>query len=184
MTIEELDKQNAERQEKLSRCREFLVNNPELLPGVSTYDLLKSVFLPSISLSNQWVGEDENKFYETYSALSIVRDLTKKGIQFISLTQNIDTTTSTGQLVFHIFCCLSQHERDVTRERTYAGLAAARARGRVGGRRYSLNDKQVEQMMILYNSHSMPVKEICKLFKITDRSLYNYKERLEAKKVA
>ena len=51
----------------------------------------------------------------------------------------------------------------------------------MGGRRFSLNDKQVEQMMILYNSKSMKVKEVCKLFNISDVSLYSYKKRFEAK---
>jgi len=116
--------------------------------------------------------------------ISMVNELGEKGIEFNSLTENIDTTTSTGQLVFGIFCHLAQHERNVIRERTYAGLASARARGRVGGRRFALNDKQVEQMMILYNSQRMKIKDICKLFKISDVTLYSYKKRVEAKKAA
>ena len=114
----------------------------------------------------------------------MAKNLASKGIQFTSLTENIDTTTSGGKLIFHLFCALAEHERNVIRERTFAGLESARARGRIGGRRHSLNDKQVEQMMILYNSNTMQIKEICKLFKISDVSLYNYKKRFEASKVA
>ena len=66
--------------------------------------------------------------------ISVVGDLEERGIGFRSLTENIDTTTPAGKLIFHIFGALAEFERELTLERTHAGLAAARARGRKGGR--------------------------------------------------
>ena len=66
--------------------------------------------------------------------IAVVADLEERGIGFRSLTENIDTTTPTGKLIFHIFGALAEFERELIRERTMAGLAAARARGRKGGR--------------------------------------------------
>ncbi len=66
--------------------------------------------------------------------IETIADLEHRGVAFVSLTENIDTSTPGGRLVFHVFGALSEFERDLIRERTAAGLAAARARGRVGGR--------------------------------------------------
>ena len=66
--------------------------------------------------------------------IDTLTDLDKRGVGFKSLTENIDTTTPGGKLIFHIFGALAEFERDLIRERTNAGLAAARARGRTGGR--------------------------------------------------
>src|SRR5947208_8361855 len=66
--------------------------------------------------------------------IDTLTDLDKRGIGFKSLTENIDTTTPGGRLIFHIFGSLAEFERDLIRERTNAGLAAARSRGRTGGR--------------------------------------------------
>src|ERR671919_880794 len=71
-----------------------------------------------------------------------ITDLHSRNIGFKSLTENIDTTTSGGKLIFHIFGALAEFERDIMRERTLAGLAAARARGRKGGRPRNLDDKK------------------------------------------
>lgn len=66
--------------------------------------------------------------------LEVVEDLEEKGIGFRSITESIDTTTATGRLVFAVFAALAEFERDLLRERTMAGLAVARAKGRLGGR--------------------------------------------------
>src|SRR3982750_2556977 len=78
--------------------------------------------------------------------IDTVTDLQERGIGFKSLTESIDTTTSGGKLVFHIFGALAEFEREIIRERTKAGLTAARSRGRSGGRRKALTDKQVQQL--------------------------------------
>src|SRR5215210_7981835 len=76
--------------------------------------------------------------------IETIRELASRGIGFRSLTESIDTTTPNGKLVFHLFGALAEFERDLIRERSLAGLAAARARGRKGGRprTTSLNDEQ------------------------------------------
>ena len=65
--------------------------------------------------------------------LDVVAELEERGVALRSLTESIDTSTTGGRLVFHVFAALAEFERNLIRERTYAGLAAARARGRVGG---------------------------------------------------
>ena len=76
----------------------------------------------------------------------IVKDLKDKGVGFKSLTEGIDTTNSGGMLIFHIFGSLAQFERELIRERTLAGLEAAKRQGRKGGRPRSLNEEQLETM--------------------------------------
>ena len=81
--------------------------------------------------------------------IGIVDQLQKRGIGFKSLTEGIDTTNPGGMLVFHIFGALAQFERELMRERTKAGLIAARKKGRIGGRPRSLNEEQREVMKSL-----------------------------------
>src|ERR671916_533654 len=83
--------------------------------------------------------------------IEVVAALAERGIGFKSLTEQIDTTTPGGKLVFHVFGALAEFERDLIRERTHAGLAAARARGRTGGRPKVLADaKKVALAQALY----------------------------------
>src|SRR5436305_5092149 len=87
--------------------------------------------------------------------IEVVTDLEKRGIGFKSLTENIDTTTSGGKLIFHIFGALAEFERNLIRERTQAGLQAARARGRFGGRRKALaSGQKIKMAQELYNDTS------------------------------
>lgn len=91
--------------------------------------------------------------------IEIVSELQKRDIGFRSLTENIDTTSPGGKLIFHIFGSLAEFERDLIRERTLAGLAAARARGRRGGRprAASLNDeRKIARARALYNDKLYP----------------------------
>jgi DNA invertase Pin-like site-specific DNA recombinase len=106
--------------------------------------------------------------------ISVVEDLEKRGAGFASLQQGIDTTTASGKLVFHVFGALAEFERGLMQERTKAGLAAARARGRLGGRKKKLNEKQVETMRRMYESKKHTVREICKTIGITTPTLFNY----------
>jgi DNA invertase Pin-like site-specific DNA recombinase len=105
-----------------------------------------------------------------------ITDLNSRNIGFKSLTENIDTTTSGGKLIFHIFGALAEFERDIITERTNAGLTAARARGRQGGRpRSSLSDARKLQMARqTYENRSLPVKEICKALGIPRSTFYKY----------
>ena len=100
--------------------------------------------------------------------------LQNKKIGFRSLQENIDTTTSSGKLIFHIFSALAEFERDLIRERTDAGLKAARARGRMGGRPPLLDNRQINRMIEMYNEQKNTVAEICKIYDISRPAFYNY----------
>jgi len=76
--------------------------------------------------------------------IEIIKGLKSRGIGFKSLNETIDTTTATGELLFHLFGALAQYERSLTRERVIAGLRAAERRGRRGGRPYALSQEKVE----------------------------------------
>ena len=92
----------------------------------------------------------------------MVAALSERGVGFKSLTEQIDTTTPGGKLIFHVFGALAEFERDLIRERTHAGLAAARARGRLGGRPRKLADpKQLELIRTLYDDGQTDIDTIC-----------------------
>ena len=114
--------------------------------------------------------------------IETVNDLEERGIGFQSLQEAIDTTTSSGRLVFHIFGALAEFERNLIRERTQAGLEAARARGRKGGRPKSLNAKKTELLYELYDSKKHTVKEICEMLGISRPTLYSYLRGRENKR--
>ena len=103
-----------------------------------------------------------------------VRDLIARGIGFKSLQENIDTTTSTGKLIFHIFASLAEFERDIIRERTEAGLSAARARGRKGGRPKGVDEKKKKAALSLKKDPERSVKEICEIVGISRNTYYKY----------
>ena len=103
-----------------------------------------------------------------------VRDLVAKEIGFKSLQESIDTTTSGGKLIFHIFASLAEFERDIIRERTLAGLSAARARGRKGGRPRSVDQKKVKAALSLKNDKGHTIQEICQILGISRNTYYKY----------
>ena len=106
--------------------------------------------------------------------LLIVNEMNQKGIGLKSLHENIDTTTSTGKLIFHIFASLAEFEKDVIKERTNAGLKAARARGRVGGRPKKLSDKQMNLLKTLHQDKDTSIADISKILGISKKTVYNY----------
>src|SRR5438093_10685707 len=109
--------------------------------------------------------------------IETITELNNRKIGFKSLTENIDTTTSGGKLAFHIFGALAEFERDIIRERTNAGLTAARARGRLGGRpkAHTLNTpKKVALAQSLYDNKNNTIEEICKTLNISRSTLYRY----------
>jgi DNA invertase Pin-like site-specific DNA recombinase len=100
--------------------------------------------------------------------------LRQREITFISLHESIDTRTATGKLVFHIFASLAEFERELIRERTRAGLAAARARGRVGGRRRIIGADKLKVAQRLMADPTLSIPEICRTLGVSRSTLYRY----------
>ena len=109
--------------------------------------------------------------------IQTVEDLTKRKIGFKVLSGqgvNIDTTTPAGKMIFSIFGALAEFERELIRERTIAGITAARARGRMGGRKFNLTKAQVRLAEASMKNRDTSVTELCKELKITRATLYKY----------
>jgi DNA invertase Pin-like site-specific DNA recombinase len=108
--------------------------------------------------------------------VNVVADLKGRGVGFKSLRDGaIDTTTASGELVFNIFAALSQFERELIRERTMVGLSAARARGKLGGRKpVSPEDPKVRAAKKLHADKSLSIRDICNTVKISRATLYRY----------
>src|SRR4051812_45161622 len=106
--------------------------------------------------------------------IDTIRDLQERGVGFRSLQEQVDTTTSGGKLIFHVFGALAEFERDLIRERTHAGLAAARARGRLFGRPKALSPRKVEQLRTLAKDDRTTVGEICQTLRISQATYYRY----------
>lgn len=106
--------------------------------------------------------------------LEIVNKLQDQGVGFKSLKENIDTTSVVGKFFFHITACFAEFERNLIRERTKAGLDAARARGRKGGRKKVISPKKFQLALKLYNERELTVEEICRSLGIKRRTFYNY----------
>jgi len=107
--------------------------------------------------------------------IETITSLQSQGIAFKSLTENIDTSTATGQLIFHIFEALAEFERNLIKERTVAGLEAARLRGKRGGRpKLKATASKVAMAKKLYADRSNSVDAICKTLNISRPTLYRY----------
>jgi len=110
--------------------------------------------------------------------IALVTELARRDVGFRSLTEQIDTTTSSGKLVFHIFGALAEFERNLIRDRTRAGLAAARARGKFGGRpRLSNTEGKVQLASKLFADKTNTITDICRTLHISRASLYRYVAR-------
>jgi DNA invertase Pin-like site-specific DNA recombinase len=103
-----------------------------------------------------------------------VEEMQGRGVALKSLQDNIDTSTATGQLQFHLIAALAQFERSLIQERTNAGLVAARARGRFGGRPQKLTTEQIKMAAAMMKNRAASVNQICATFKIGRTTLYKY----------
>lgn len=112
--------------------------------------------------------------------------LAERGIGFRSLQETIDTTSPGGRLVFHVFAALAEFERDLIKERTNAGLAAARARGRTGGRPSRLSADQMRTARRLYEQQDMTVAQIGDVLGVSRTTIYRtiarHTERVAARR--
>lgn len=106
--------------------------------------------------------------------IALVELLEGRGVGLVSLHESISTTSSSGKLVFHLFAALAEFERNLIRERTQAGLMAARARGRKGGRPKALDPAKRQLAVKLYDERRHTVAEICRMLGISKPTLYSY----------
>ena len=109
--------------------------------------------------------------------LDMVAELEFRGVGLVSLTDAINTASAQGRLVFNLFASLAEFERELIQERTYTGLASARARGRVGGRRRGLSEEAERTAIVaetLYREQQLGVNEIVQRLHISEVTLYKY----------
>mgnify|MGYP003379697758 CR=1 FL=1 len=106
--------------------------------------------------------------------IALVEQLDAAGVGLRSVQENIDTVSIGGRLVFHVFGALAEFERNLIRERTRAGLTAARARGRQGGRKKRLDPAKRAVALRLYHERQHTVEEICRMMGVGRSTLYNY----------
>ncbi|BCB72082.1 MULTISPECIES: recombinase family protein [Gammaproteobacteria] len=105
--------------------------------------------------------------------VKLVTTLEEQKIGFESLQEKIETTSASGKLVFHVFAALAEFERNLISERTRAGLKAARARGRLGGRKPKLKQKDIREIKALLKDPNIPVSDIAKRFGVSRTTIYN-----------
>ncbi|WP_339898988.1 recombinase family protein [uncultured Gilvimarinus sp.] len=105
--------------------------------------------------------------------VKLVTTLEEQKIGFESLQEKIETTSASGKLVFHVFAALAEFERNLISERTRAGLRAARARGRLGGRKPKLKQKDIREIKALLKDPNIPVSDIAKRFGVSRTTIYN-----------
>ena len=104
--------------------------------------------------------------------IEVVSDLEERQIGFQSLTENIDTTSPTGKLIFHIFGSLAEFERGLIRERVKVGLEAAKKRGKKSGRPDALDDKAKEMALAMFNGGALKI-DIARYFNVTRQTVYS-----------
>jgi DNA invertase Pin-like site-specific DNA recombinase len=110
----------------------------------------------------------------TRQLLETVEHLEQRGIGLKAVTQNIDTTNAGGRLIFTVFGAIAEFEREIIRERTRAGLDAARARGRKGGRPRALSDKDLKQARALLTDPGITVEDVARRLGVGPSTLYRY----------
>jgi len=112
---------------------------------------------------------DEGKYKRQ---IDVVNGLNDRGVQIQSLQESIDTATPSGKLFFHLTASLSEFERDVIRQRTRAGLEAARSRGRVGGRPPAMDGKTLAMARQLLNQPGARVKDVAQALSVSRATIY------------
>lgn len=106
--------------------------------------------------------------------IELVNALEERGVEFRSLRESLDTTTPGGKLVFHVFGSVAEFERDIIRERTMAGLEAARARGRKGGRKPAMDEKQKDIARRMLADPQTTVGEVAGTFGVSEATIYRH----------
>ena len=106
--------------------------------------------------------------------VGIVGQLEREAVGFESINEHIETTSAAGKLIFHVFAALAEFERNLIRERTKAGLDAARARGRKGGRKPSLDELQTREIKALLRDPHIHVTDVARRYGISRSTLYRY----------
>lgn len=106
--------------------------------------------------------------------LGTIESLQARNVGFKSICENLDTTSAGGMLCLHVFAALSQFERSLLRERTIAGLEAARSRGRVGGRPKALNDVDVTAALAMLSDQSLSIADVAKRLNVSTSTIYRY----------
>lgn len=106
--------------------------------------------------------------------IETVEDLDARGIGLRSLTEAIDTATAGGKLIFHVFAALAEFERSIIRERTMAGLASARARGKLGGRPPALSEEDLQAAKAMLADPAITVAQVAKRLNISPATLYRH----------
>ncbi|MBC5825037.1 MAG: DNA invertase [Hyphomicrobiales bacterium] len=104
--------------------------------------------------------------------VALINELRERGVEFVSLTEAIDTTTPMGSFIFHITAALAELERSIIRERTRAGLASARARGHKGGRPRKLNDREWRAVRTLVDARELTIAEIAVQYHVSPATIY------------
>lgn len=114
----------------------------------------------------------------TKQLLAMAEEFQANGIEFVSLTEKLDTTTPMGRFVFTTWCALAQLDREIISENTKSGLVAAKARGRIGGRKPH-DKKQIEKALKMYFSNEFSIKEITESTGVSKASVYEYVHKYE-----
>lgn len=114
-----------------------------------------------------------------HDLVQIVAELEQRGVHFESLTEKIETGSAAGKLVFHVFAALAEFERNLIRERTRAGLVAARARGRAGGRKPKLTEAQIKEINEMVDAQKLPIGRIAELYGVSRTTIYKVAPRRE-----
>jgi DNA invertase Pin-like site-specific DNA recombinase len=109
--------------------------------------------------------------------IATLNDVAERGVGFKSLTEGIDTTTAGGRLLFHVMGALAEFERDLIVERTQAGLAAARARGRHGGRPTVMTPEKLKLAREMYDAHKYSVETIAKTIGVSRMTVYRHLDK-------